>query len=401
MNSLIAKRLDRIKPSATLALAAKAQDLRAAGRDVIGLAVGEPDFDTPLTIREAAKAAIDKGQTRYTPVNGTPDLRKAIVQKFKRDNGLDFSIDQVMASTGGKQVLYNAFAATLEPGDEVIIPAPYWLSYPEMVSLCDGQPVIVKAPQEQNFKIQPEQLEQAITQRTKWFVINSPSNPTGAAYRADELKALGEVLLRHPQVQILSDDIYEHLVYGDFSFATIASVMPELAERTLTVNGVSKAYAMTGWRIGFAGGPVDLIKAMSKIQGQSTSNPSSISQAAATAALEGDQTFLKEWRKIFQERRDLVAGLLNNVNGLKCRVPEGAFYVFVNCQGVMQKKTPQGKVIANDSDFADYLLEQHDLVVVPGGEFGLSPFVRISYALSQETLRKACERIKQACENLS
>jgi len=396
----IAKRLEKIKPSATLALAAKAQALKAEGKDVIGLAVGEPDFDTPDHIKDAAKKAMDAGKTKYTPVPGTPELRKAVAAKFKRENNLEYTPEQVIVSTGGKQVLYNAFMATLNAGDEVVIAAPYWLSYPEMVNLCEGTPVIVKTTPESGFKMSPEALEKAITAKTKWVIINSPSNPTGAAYTREELKALGEVLKKHPDVWVLTDDIYEHLTYDNFKFSTIAEVTPELKDRTLTVNGVSKAYSMTGWRIGYAAGPVELIKEMSKVQGQSTSNPSSISQAAALAALEGDQQFLNDWRAKFQERRDLVVSMLSKADGLKCFAPEGAFYVFASCEGVIGKKTPDGKLIETDSDFAAYLVEKHNVVVVQGVEFGLSPYFRVSYALSKETLTKACERIQKACSEL-
>lgn len=398
---LIASRLDKIKPSATLALAAKAQELKAQGKDVIGLAVGEPDFDTPDFIKAAAKKAMDEGKTKYTPVQGTVELRKAIAEKFKRENGLTYTPEQVIVSTGGKQVLYNAFMASLNAGDEVTISAPYWLSYPEMVQLAEGVPVIVQTTVETGFKMNPEQLSRAITPKTKWVIINSPSNPTGAAYTAAELKALGEVLKQHPHVYIMSDDIYEHLTYDGFQFATIAQVTPELYDRTLTVNGVSKAYAMTGWRIGYAGGPAELIKAMNKVQGQSTSNASSISQAAALAALNGDQSFLAGWRQEFQARRDLVVGMLNKAPGLSAVAPEGAFYVYVGCAGTIGKKTPGGKVINSDSDFAAYLLEAHNVVVVQGVEFGLSPYFRISYALSRDTLTKACERIQAACAALT
>lgn len=397
---LIAKRLEKIKPSATLTLAAKAQELKAQGKDVIGLAVGEPDFDTPDFIKDAAKKALDQGKTKYTPVPGTPELRKAVAEKFKRENNLTYTPDQIIVSTGGKQVLYNAFMATLNPGDEVIIAAPYWLSYPEMVALSEGTPVIVKTTPDSGFKMSPEALEKAITPNTKWLIINSPSNPTGAAYTSDELKALGEVLKKHPHVWILTDDIYEHLVYDKFKFSTIAEVCPELYERTLTVNGVSKAYAMTGWRIGYAGGPIDLIKAMNKVQGQSTSNPSSVSQAAAVAALNGDQAFLNEWREKFQKRRDLVVSMLSKADGIKCASPEGAFYVYASCEGVIGKTTPEGKKIENDADFANYLLEKHHVVFVPGVEFGLSPAFRISYALDEASLTKACERIQKACTEL-
>lgn len=396
----LADRLDNIKPSATLALAAKAQELKAEGKDVIGLSVGEPDFDTPDFIKDGAKRAMDAGKTKYTPVPGTPELRKAIVEKFQRENGLTYKVEQTIVGTGGKQVLFNAFMATLNAGDEVVIAAPYWLSYPEMVTLGGGTPVIIHTTGASSFKMTPEQLEAAITPNTKWVLINSPSNPTGAAYTEAELKALGEVLKRHPHVWVMADDIYEHLVYDDFKFTTIAQVCPELYDRTLTVNGVSKAYAMTGWRIGYAAGPVQLIQAMNKMQGQSTSNPSSISQAAAVSALTGDQTFLKEWRAKFKERRDLVVGLLNKADGISCQAPEGAFYVYASCEGVIGKITPDGKKIESDTDFANYLLEKHHLVVVQGVEFGLSPYFRISYALDQETLTRACERIQKACQEL-
>lgn len=398
--SFIAKRLDKIKPSATLALAAKAQELKAAGKDVIGLSVGEPDFDTPKHICDAAKEAMDKGQTRYTAVAGTPVLRQAIADKFKRENNLTYTPEQIVVGTGGKQILYNAFMATLNPGDEVVIAAPYWLSYPAMVDLAEGTPVIIETSAENKFKMTPEQLEGAITDKTKWVVINSPSNPTGNGYTRDDLKALADVLKKHPNVYILCDDIYEHLVYGDFKFATMAEVAPDLYDRTLTMNGVSKAYAMTGWRIGYGAGPVELIKAMSKIQGQSTSNPSSISQAAAVAALNGDQSFLNDWRKTFEERRDLVVELLNKAEGISCEAPEGAFYVFASCEGVIGKKIPDGKVIENDTDFATYLLEHHNVVVVQGVEFGLSPYFRVSYALSKDILTEACGRIQKACAEL-
>lgn len=397
----IAKRLDKIKPSATLALAAKAQELKALGNDVIGLSVGEPDFDTPDHIKAAAKKAMDEGKTKYTPIAGTPELRKAIVAKLKRENNLTYTPEQVIVGTGGKQVLYNAFMATLNPGDEVVIAAPYWLSYPEMVTLAEGTPVIVATTPESGFRMTPAALEKAITPKTKWVIINSPSNPTGSAYTAEELKALSSVLKKYPHVWVLTDDIYEHLVYENFKFSTIAEVAPDLYDRTLVVNGVSKAYAMTGWRIGYAAGPVELIKAMSKVQGQSTSNPSSISQAAAVEALNGDQSFLNDWRKKFQERRDLVVSMLQQAEGISCHAPEGAFYVFASCAGVIGKTTPEGKLIATDTDFANYLVEKHHLVVVQGVEFGLSPYFRISYALDKETLKKACERIQKACQELS
>jgi len=399
-DDFISKRLDKIKPSATLALAAKAQELRAEGKDVIGLSVGEPDFDTPEPIREAAKKAIDNGQTRYTNIAGTPELRQAICDKFKCENNLDYKTSQIIVGTGGKQVIYNAFMASLNAGDEVIITAPYWLSYPDMVKLAEGTPVIIEPKDEDEFKLTPQALEKSITAKTKWVIINSPSNPTGAAYSEAELTALGEILKKHPHVHVLSDDIYEHLIYDNFKFSTIAEVVPELYDRTLVVNGVSKSYAMTGWRIGYAAGSEKLIKAMSKVQGQSTSNPSSISQAAALEALNGDQEFLKDWRIIFKERRDLVVSMLQKTEGLECSSPKGAFYVFASCKGVIGKKTPDGKVIENDMDFADYLLEKHNLVIVPGTAFGFSPYFRVSYALDKKTLTKACERIKKACEEL-
>ena len=401
MTGFIAKRLDKIKPSATLALAARAQELKAQGRDVISFAVGEPDFDTPEFIRDAAKKAMDEGKTRYTPVPGTPELRKAIVEKFRRENNLTYTPDQVIVGAGGKQVLYNAFMATLNPGDEVIIAAPFWLSYPDMVSLCEGAPVIVETTQKDGFRMSPAALEKAITLKTKWVIINSPSNPTGAAYTREQIAALGAVLKKHPHVWVMTDDIYEHLIYDGFKFSTIADVVPELYERTLTVNCVSKSYAMTGWRLGYAGGPVELIKAMSKVQGQSTSNACSISQAAAVAALNGDQSFLNGWRAEYQARRDLVVSMLGQAKGLKCIVPEGAFYVFACCEGTIGKKTPEGKVIANDTDFASYLVEQHNVVVVQGVEFGMSPYFRVSYALSRDKLTTACERIQTACAALS
>ncbi len=398
--SIAAKRLEKIKPSATLVLAARAKEMQAEGKDVIGLSVGEPDFDTPDYIKKAAKEAMDKGQTKYPPVPGTLDARKAVIAKFKRDNNLTYGMDQVIVSTGGKQVLSNTFLATVDAGDEVVIPAPYWLSYPEMVNLAGGTPVIVNATAETGFKITPQQLEKAITPKTKWFILNSPGNPTGAVYSREELRGLADVLLKHPQVYVLTDDIYEHLIYDGLKFSTIAEVEPKLFDRTLTVNGVSKAYAMTGWRIGFAGGPVEVIKAMSKVQGQTTSGASSISQAAAAAALTGDQSFLKEWRKSFQERRDAVVSALSKIEGLSCDVPQGAFYVFATIEGVIGKKTAEGKVIKSDADFCDFLLEKHLVAVVPGAEFGASPCFRISYALSKETLAKACARIADACAEL-
>ncbi len=397
--TLISKKLDKVKPSATFTLTAKSTEMKAAGKDVIGLSVGEPDFNTPENIRNAAKQAMDNGQTRYTNVAGTVELRQAVADKFKRDNNLDYKPEQVVVGTGGKQVLYNAFMATLDAGDEVIIPAPYWVSYPDMVALAGGESVIVDTKHSE-FKLLPADLEKAITPKTKWLIINSPSNPTGAVYSADELKALGEVLKKHPNVYVLTDDIYEYLVYDGFEFSTMADVVPELYDRTLTLNGVSKGYAMTGWRIGYAAGPVELIKAMTKIQGQSTSNACSVSQAAALEAITGDQTFLPEWCKVFQERRDLVVSKINEIDGLSCDAPKGAFYVYVSCDELMGKKTPDGKVINNDAEMAEYILEKHNVALVPGVAFGQSPCFRVSYALSKEDLEKACERIKQACNEL-
>jgi aspartate aminotransferase len=398
--SFIASRIGRIKPSPTVAAGQKARELRAAGRDIISLDAGEPDFDTPDSIKAAAIAAIRAGQTKYTAVDGTAELKEAICAKFKRENGLDYTPAQITVGVGGKHVLFNALMATLDPGDEVIVPAPYWVSYPDMTILAEGKPVFVECPAANGFKLQPADLERAITPRTKWLVLNSPSNPTGAAYTRAELKALAEVLLRHPQVHVLNDDMYEHLVYDGFAFTTIAQVEPALYDRTLTVNGVSKAYAMTGWRIGYAGGPVDLIKAIAKIQSQSTTNPSSISQAAAVAALNGPQDFIAERAAIFNQRRDLVVSMLNQANGLTCHRPEGAFYVFPSCAGTIGLTRPDGTVIASDEDFALYLLMEAGVSVVFGAAFGLSPFFRISYATSTALLEEACRRIQRACAAL-
>jgi aspartate aminotransferase len=398
--SFLADRLSRIKPSPTIAVTSKARALKAAGRDVIGLGAGEPDFDTPENIRAAGIRAIEGGQTRYTDVDGTPELKKAICAKFARENGLTYTPDQVTVGVGGKQVLYNALMATLNAGDEVIIPAPYWVSYPDMVLLAEGTPVSVACPAENGFKLQPADLEAAITPKTKWLILNSPSNPTGAAYTADELKALGAVLLRHAHVYIMTDDMYEHLVYDDFKFTTIAQVVPELYDRTLTVNGVSKSYSMTGWRIGYAAGPKALIKAMGVIQSQSTSNPTSISQAAAVEALNGPQDFIKERAGVFQKRRDLVVSMLNQTSGLYCPNPEGAFYVYPSCAGTIGKTAPTGKVIETDEDFASELLEAEGVAVVHGAAFGLSPFFRISYATSTDVLEDACTRIQRFCGSL-
>ncbi|SEJ77592.1 aspartate aminotransferase [Sphingomonas sp. OV641] len=392
--------LDRISPSPTLAITTKVQELKRAGIDVIGLGAGEPDFDTPDFVKEAAIEAIRRGQTKYTNVDGTPELKDAIVAKFKRDNGLDYSPAQISVNVGGKHTLFNALVATVEAGDEVIVPAPYWVSYPDVVQFAGGTPVVVAAGPEHGYKLTPAMLEAAITPRTKWLILNSPSNPTGAAYTATELKALGEVLERHPHVWIFADDMYEHIVYDDFQFATIAQVCPSLYERTLTVNGCSKAYAMTGWRIGFAGGAQWLIKAMAKLQSQSTSNPCSIAQAAATAALNGDQSFLAERNAAFKVRRDLVVSMLNAVEGITCPTPEGAFYVYPEVSGLIGKTTPKGQTIATDSDFVGYLLEDARVAAVQGVAFGLSPAMRISYATSDEVLREACIRIQQACSAL-
>jgi aspartate aminotransferase len=398
--SIVANRLNRIKPSATLAVTTKAAELKAAGVDVIGLGAGEPDFDTPEFIRNAGCDAINGGQTKYTNVDGTPALKDAIIAKFKRDNNLTYERNQITVGTGGKQVLFNALMASVNPGDEVIIPTPYWVSYPDMVIMAEGEPVFVECTIENNFKLTPEQLDAAITPKTKWVILNSPSNPSGAGYTKAEMKALTDVLLKHSHVWIMTDDMYEHLVYDGFEFCTPAQIEPKLYDRTLTINGVSKAYSMTGWRIGYAGGPKDLIKAMGAVQGHSTSNPSSISQAAAVAALNGDQSFLKEWVESFKARRDLVVGMLNECEGLECPTPEGAFYVYPSCAGVIGKTTPDGKVLENDTDFVTYLLEAEGVAAVQGTAFGLSPHFRISYATSEKALSEACTRIKKACAAL-
>ncbi|MEW5726419.1 MAG: pyridoxal phosphate-dependent aminotransferase [Pseudomonadota bacterium] len=396
----IADRLSAIKPSPTIAVTQKAAELKAAGRDVIGLGAGEPDFDTPDNIKAAAKAAMDKGDTKYTAPAGTPALRKAIVDKFKRENGLDYTVDQITVGVGGKGVIFNAFMATLNPGDEVIVPAPYWVSYPDIALMFGGVPVIVSCPEETGFKLRAEDLEKAITPKTKWLVLNSPSNPTGAAYSWDEMKALTDVLVKHPHVYVMSDDIYEHLVYDGFKFCTPAQVEPKLYDRTLTMNGVSKAYAMTGWRVGYAGGPLPLIKAMNMIQSQSVSHTASISQAAAVEALNGTQDFIPKNAEVFKRRRDMVVAMLNECPGITCKTPEGAFYVYPSCAGVIGKTAPSGKVIASDTDFVSELLEAEGVAVVQGAAFGLEPYFRISYATSDEALRKACERIKRFCESL-
>lgn len=392
--------LSAVRPSATIAITRLASELRRAGKDIIGLSQGEPDFDTPDHICDAAKAAIDAGQTRYTDVDGTPELKRAIVEKFARENGLTYRTNQITVGTGGKQVLFNALSATLDAGDEVIVPAPYWVSYPDMVVLTGGTPVIVECQESDGFKLTPATLREALSPRTKWVIINSPSNPTGKGYSVAELQALADVLLAHPQVLIMTDDMYEHLRYDGWQFATIAAVEPRLLDRTLTCNGVSKAYSMTGWRIGYAGGPEWLIKAMAKIQSQSTSNPSSVSQAAAVAALTGPLDFLAERNAIFQTRRDLCLKALNAIDGLTCLAPDGAFYLFPSCAGLIGKKRPDGKIIENDSDFSTWLLEDGGVAVVPGSAFGLAPYFRISFATSTERLTEAMSRIAASCAKL-
>jgi len=398
--SFLAAALDRIKPSATIAVTQQARQLKAAGRDVIGLGAGEPDFDTPNNIKAAAKAAIDRGDTKYTDVDGTPALKAAIVAKFKRENGLDYRPEQISVGAGGKQVIYNALVATLNPGDEVVIPTPYWVSYPEMVLLAGGKPVFVEGAAADGFRVKAAALDQAITPRTKWIILNSPSNPTGAAYNAEELKRLTDVLRAHPHVWVLTDDMYEHLTYGNFVFATVAQVEPALRPRTLTMNGVSKTYCMTGWRIGYGGGPAELIRAMAKVQSQCTSNPCSISQAAAVEALNGPQDFIARNNAVFRERRDLVVSMLNQAKGLHCPMPEGAFYVYPSCAGAIGKTGKAGKRIASDLDFVAALLEEEGVAVVHGEAFGLSPHFRISYAAATESLREACKRIQRFCAGL-
>jgi aspartate aminotransferase len=395
--AFLADILSRVKPSATIAVSQKARELKAQGRDIIGLGAGEPDFDTPDNIKDAAIDAIKRGETKYTPVSGIPELRKAIAAKYKRENGLDYTPEQTIVGTGGKQILFNAFMATLNAGDEVVIPAPYWVSYPEMVSICGGTPVFVNTTLEANFKLKPEDLEAAITDKTKWFIFNSPSNPSGAAYSEAELKALTDVLVKYPHVWILTDDMYEHLTYGDFKFKTPAEVEPSLYDRTLTMNGVSKAYAMTGWRIGYAAGPIALIKAMDMIQGQQTSGASSIAQWAAVEALNGPQEFIGKNKAIFEGRRDLVVSMLNQANGINCPSPEGAFYVYPSCAGLIGKTAPSGKLIETDEDFVSELLETEGVAVVHGSAFGLGPNFRISYATSEALLEEACTRIQRFC----
>ena len=398
--TFIADRLKRIKPSMTVGINVKANALRAEGKDVLVLAAGEPDFDTPHNIRKAASDAMDAGKTRYVPGKGTPELQKAIQSKFLKDNNLNYDLDEIIVGVGGKHIIYNAMMATINPNDEVIIPAPFWVSYPDIVLLAEGKPVIVQCPENQNFKLTADKLEKSITDKTKWLMLNSPSNPTGSLYSKQELKELAEVLLKYPQVLIMSDDIYEKVIYDNLEFTTIASVEPKLKNRCLTLNGVSKAYCMTGWRLGYCGAPKEIIAAMNKIQSQSTTSTSSISMAAAVEALNGPQEFIKDHNEAFVRRRDLVVNLLNNIDGLRCLTPEGAFYVYPSCEGVIGKETPEGKKISNDEDFMTYLLESEGIAGVHGAAFGLSPYFRLSYATSDEILKDACIRIKRACEKL-
>ncbi len=397
--SIVSNNLKRIKPSPTIAVTQKAKELKASGKDIIGLGAGEPDFDTPDNIKQAAIKAINDGDTKYTAVDGTPALKKAIIKKFKRENNLDYQIDQITVGTGGKQVIYNAMMATLNDGDEVIIPAPYWVSYPDIVLLAGGTPVILECNEKQGFKVNPSALEKSITKKTKWIILNSPSNPTGACYSEKDIKEIGKILEKHPHVFILSDDIYEHVMYGNFKFFTIAQI-DNLKDRVLTMNGVSKAYSMTGWRIGYAAGPKDIIKAIAKIQSQSTTNPSSISQAAAVEALNGVQNFIKDRAKSFQARRDFVVKALNAIEGIECLNPDGAFYVFPSCKGLIGKKDSKGKEIKKDIDFVQSLLENNGIAVVQGSAFGLEGFFRISYATSMENLKKALEKIESFCKSL-
>ena len=399
--NILSSRLNRIQPSPTIAMSIKARELKAEGKDIIELAAGEPDFPTPSHIIEAAEEAMSRGETKYTDPDGTPALKQAVCDKFKRDNNLEYVTSQVTIGTGGKQVLYNALMATLNEGDEVIIPAPYWVSYPDMVLLAEGIPKIVECPLDKNFILQPEDLERAITPKTKWIILNSPSNPTGSGYTWDDMKKITDVLIRHPNIWVMTDDMYEHLVYDDFKFCTPAEVEPELYSRTLTVNGMSKAFCMTGWRIGYAAGPENLITAIRKIQSQSTSNPSSISQAASVAALNGPMDFLAKNNEVFKQRRDLVCSMLNQASGITCPTPDGAFYVYPSCAGLIGKKTPDGKVLKSDEDVVSYFLETEGIAAVHGAAFGLSPHFRISYATSTEALEDACQRIQRACTALS
>ncbi len=398
--AFIAERLKAIKPSPTIAVSQKARDLEAAGENIIGLGAGEPDFDTPPHIIKAAKKALDNGVTRYTAINGMPELLDAISAKFNRDNNLNYSRNQIHVSCGGKPVIFNAMMATINPGNEVIVPAPYWVSYPDIVIMFGGVPVIIDCPAENSFKITPSQLENAITSNTKWLILNSPSNPTGGAYSEEELKALSNVLLKHPDVWILTDDIYEHLIYDGFKFKTIAQVEPELSDRTLTMNGMSKAFCMTGWRVGFAGGPEEIIQAMTKVQSQSITHTASISQAAAIAALNGPYDFIQENNTVFKERRDLVVSMLNQANGISCATPEGAFYVYPSIAETIGKSTPEGKIIKTDEDFVTALLENEGVAGVHGEAFGLSPYFRISYATGTNLLEEACSRIQRFCASL-
>ena len=398
--SLLSDNINRIKPSATMAVTGKARELKAAGKDIIGLGAGEPDFDTPENIKIAAIEAIKAGDTKYTAVDGTPNLKKAIASKFKRENNLSYDVDQITVGTGGKQIIFNAFLATINPEDEVIIPAPYWVSYPDIVDFAGGKSVVIECDESCEFKLSAEKLSAAINAKTKWFILNSPSNPTGSCYTESELLELSTVLEANPHVNIMSDDIYEHLVYDNFKFKTIAQINPKLVNQTLTINGVSKAYAMTGWRIGYAAGSKSLIKAMGKLQSQSTSNPSSISQAASVEALNGDQSFLESRADVFKKRRDFVVKALNDMNGISCTVPQGAFYVFPSCKDLFGKKTSEGKIIENDEDFVTALLETVGVAVVQGSAFGLNGFFRISYATSDEMIANACERISNFCDSV-
>ena len=398
--SIVSNSLKKIKPSPTLAVTQKAKELKAAGKDVIGLGAGEPDFDTPENIKQAAIDAINRGETKYTAVDGTPKLKKAIVEKFRRENELNYDLNQISVGTGGKQIIYNVMVATVNQGDEVIIPAPYWVSYPDIVLLAGGNPIIIKCSENENFKITPEKLKDSITAKTKWLILNSPSNPTGSCYSEKEIKSLAKVLIENKQIHILSDDIYEHIIYGNFNFFTIAQVS-KLKNRTLTMNGVSKSYAMTGWRIGYGAGPKEIIKAMAKIQSQSTTNPSSISQAAAVEALNGTQNFIIERSKAFQERRDFVVKSLNEIKGLNCLNPDGAFYVFPNCSKLLNKKDKKGKLLKTDSDFVESLLENNGVAVVQGSAFGLEGYFRISYATSMQNLKNALKKISEFCNSLS
>ena len=397
--SIVSNTLKRIKPSPTIAVTQKARELKASGKDIIGLGAGEPDFDTPENIKQAAIRAIKDGDTKYTAVDGTPALKDAIIKKFKRENNLDYQVDQITVGAGGKHVIYNAMMATLNEGDEVVIPAPYWVSYPDIVLLAGGTPIILECNEKQGFKIKPLELEKVITKKTKWIILNSPSNPTGACYSEDDIREIGKILIKHPNVYILSDDIYEHVAYEGFKFFTIAQVA-ELKERVLTMNGVSKAYSMTGWRIGYAAGPKEIIKAIAKIQSQSTTNPSSISQAAAVEALNGTQDFIKERSISFQERRDFVVKVLNDIDGIECLKPDGAFYVFPSCKSLIGKKDKTGKELKTDADFVQSFLENSGVAVVQGSAFGLEGFFRISYATSMDNLKKALEKISSFCKSL-